>query len=73
MTSSSKQVYTYTAVKDITFHKVQEYYGCEVASSFRDIEEYGIKGEKPTIIMSLDTDTNMKETDQVVLYMLYQG
>ena len=32
VTSPSKQVYTYTAVKDVIFQKVQKSYGYEVAS-----------------------------------------
>ena len=40
MRSSSKQVYTYTAVKDTIVQKVKKAYGYEVASSLRDLEEY---------------------------------
>ena len=40
MTGSSKQVYTYMAVKYIIVHKVQKSYGCEVESSLSDLEEY---------------------------------
>ena len=59
MTRVSKQFYTYTAVKKVIFQKVQKSYGYEVPSSLRDLEEYGMEYEIPTIMMSLDTDTNM--------------
>ena len=73
MISSSKQVYTYTAVRYILFHKVQKSYGYEVLISFRDIEEYCMEYERPTKIMSLNTDPNTRDTDQIGLNMLYQA
>ena len=48
-----KQVFTYTSVKEIFVQKVQKFYEYEVASSLRDIEEYYMEGERPTIIMIL--------------------
>ena len=71
MTRSSKQVYTYTEVKDVIFHKLQKYYVYEVASSLRDIEAYDMEGKRPTRI-SLDMDTNTRSTNQIVLDILYQ-
>ena len=71
MTISNKQVYTYTVVKDLIFHKVQEYYGYNVASSLRDLEDYYTEGEIPTRIMIIDIDPNMKEIVQIFLDMLY--
>ena len=70
-TSSSKQVYTYTAVKDVILEKGQKTYGCEVISSLRYLEKYGMESERPTRIMSLKTDPNTKETYQIGLDMLY--
>ena len=40
-------------VKDAIYHKLQKYYGYEAQISLIDIEEYDIKGERPTQIMSL--------------------
>ena len=73
MTSSSKQVYTYTAVKEVIFQKVQKSYGYEVARSLRVLEEYDTEGEIPTIIMNLETDPSTKETNKISLYMPYQS
>ena len=73
MTISSKQVYNYTAVKDVIFHKVQKYYGYEVAITFRDVEESDIEGEIPTRIMILEMDPGTKDTNQIGLYMLYKS
>ena len=56
MNTLSKQVYNYTAVKDAIFQRIQKSDGYEVASSLRDLEEYDMEGEIPTIIMSLYTD-----------------
>ena len=44
-----------------------------MASSWRDLEEYDIEGEIPTIIVSLEIDLNTKETDQIGLDMLNQA
>ena len=41
-------------------------------SLLRDVEEYCMEGERPTIIMSLDTDLNTKEKNQINLDVLYQ-
>ena len=43
MTSSSKQVYTYTEVKDDIVQKFQKAYGYEVESSLSNLEEYVIE------------------------------
>ena len=40
VTRSSKYVYTYTAVKDASVHKLQKSYGYEVVSSLRGLEEW---------------------------------
>ena len=53
MTILSKQVYTYTAVRNVIVNKAQKAYVYGVASSLSNIEEYGIEGEIPTRIMSL--------------------
>ena len=60
-------------VKDLIVEKVQKYYEYEVVSSLMYLEEYDIEGEITTRIMSLDTDTSMKETNQIGLDMLYQA
>ena len=73
VTTSRKQVYTYTAVKDIIVQKVQKAYVYEMESSLRDLEEYETEVERPTRIMSLETDPNMKETNKIGLDMLYQA
>ena len=73
MTSSSKQVYTNTEFRGALVQKVQKAYGYDAASSLNDIEEHGIKGEIPTIIMFIGTDTNTKETYKIGLVMLYQA
>ena len=73
MTSSSKQVYTYIAFQETIFQKVQKSNGYEVESSLKYLEEYDIKGERRTRIMSLETDTSTKDTNQSVLEMIYQA
>ena len=73
MTGPIKTICTYTAVKDVIFQIVQKSYGYEVASSLRDIEEYYMEGERPTIIMILDMDPNTRKTNQISLDMLYQA
>ena len=73
MTSPSKQVYTYTAVKDIIFQRVQKAYGCEVKSLLRDLDEYDMECERPTRIMILETYPNTRETNHISLDMLYQA
>ena len=60
-------------VKGEIVQKVQKYDHYEVASSLIDLEEYYIKGERPTRIMSLETDTNTKETNKIGIYMLYKA
>ena len=72
MTSQSKQVYTYTAAKGVISQRVQTVYVYEVASSVRDIKEYDMKGERPTITMSLEADTNTRETNKIGPNMIYQ-
>ena len=72
VTSSIKQVYTYTAVKDVIFQRLKKCYGYEVASSLRYLEEYNMEGEIPTRIMRLDMDTNRREINHIGLDMLYQ-
>ena len=54
-------------------YKVQKSYVYDAVSSLRDMEEYGIEGEIPTIIMSLETDPNTKKTYKIGLVMLYQS
>ena len=73
VTSLSKQFYTYTSVMDTIFHRVQRAYGYEVASSLRSIEEYDMIGKIPTIIMSLYTDTNTRDTNNIGLDKIYQA
>ena len=68
-----KQVYTYTAVKDVIFHRVKKHYGYEVASSSRNLEEYEKEVERPTRVMILETKTNTRDTNQIGLDMLYQS
>ena len=70
MTSSSKQIYTYMSVKDVISQRVKKSYGYEVEILLRDIEEYDMEGERPTIIMSLETDPNTRETNHISLDML---
>ena len=41
-------------------------------SSLIYLEEYDIEGERPTIIMSLETYPNTKEIHQIGLNMFYQ-
>ena len=70
MTSSSKQIYTYMSVKDVISQRVKKSYGYEVEILLRDIEEYEMEGERSTIIMSLETDTNRRETNHISMDML---
>ena len=72
MTRSNKQGYTYTEFKDITVQKVQKYYGYDVASSLRGLQQYDMEIDRPTRISIMDTDTNTKETYQIGLEMIYQ-
>ena len=65
MESSSKQVYTYIAVKDGIFQRVQKSYGYYVINSVMDLEEYDMEGERATSITSLETDLNTKETNHI--------
>ena len=58
---------------DIIVQKVQTVYGYEVASSLMDLEEYDMEGEIPTRIMSLEANTNTKDTYQIGLDMIYQA
>ena len=44
-----------------------------MASYLRDIEAYEMYGEKTTITMILETDTNTKATYQIGLDVLYQA
>ena len=60
-------------VRDTIVQNVQKIYGYEVASPLRDLEEYGMEGERPKIIMSLEANPNKKDTDQIGLDMLYQA
>ena len=64
MKISSKQVYTYPAVKDSIVQRVQKVYGYEVEISLKDLEEYDMEGERSTIIMILDMDPNIRDTNQ---------
>ena len=75
MTSLIIQVYIYTSVKDLIVQKFQKSYVYEMESSsrVRDLEAYDTEGERLTRIISLDTDTNNKETNQIIMYMLYQA
>ena len=75
MTSLIIQVYTYTSAKDLIVQKFQKSYVYEMESSsrVRDLEAYDTEGERLTRIISLDTDTNNKETNQIIMYMLYQA
>ena len=73
VTSSKKQVYTYTSVKDVIFQRVLKSYGYEVISSLRDLEEYDTEVEIPTRIMIQDKDPNISETDHIGLEILYQS
>ena len=75
MTRLIIQVYTYTSVKDLIVQKFQKSYVYEMESSsrVRDLEAYDTEGERLTRIISLDTDTNNKETNQIIMYMLYQA
>ena len=41
-------------------------------NSLRDIEEYYMEGEITTRIMSIETDTNTRETYNISLEMIYQ-
>ena len=45
VTSSSKQVFTYTTVKDEIMQKVQKMYGYEVAYSLRQLSEYDMSAQ----------------------------
>ena len=52
---------------------MQKSYGCEVDILLKDLEEYDMEVERPTIIMILETDPNTIETDQIGMYVIYQS
>ena len=73
MTIFDQTLYTHTEVKDALVQKFKEYYGYDVTSSLKDIEEYGIESEIPKIIMIRENDPNTKETYKIGLVVLYQS
>ena len=68
-----KKFYTHTAVKDVIFRRDQKAYGYKVASSLRDTEKYDMEVERHTRIISIEADTNIRETNQIGLDRLYQA
>ena len=73
MTSSIKQVYTYTSVKDLIFQIVKKSYGYDVDISLGYLDEYDMEGERPTIIVIQKMDPNTRDTDHTSMGMLYQA
>ena len=74
VTSSSKQVHTYTTVKDEIMQKVQKMYGYEVAYSLRQLSEYDMSGTaKPVHQMSTGTNAEDKAEEQYGMDMMYQA
>ena len=61
------------ALKNIIVQIVQTYYGYEVQSSLKDLEEYYMEGKIPTRMMSQQTDNNTRDTDKIGLDMIYKA
>ena len=72
MKKYSKQVYTYKSAKDVISQRMKKFYGYEVESSLRDIEEYDMWGEIPTITTQQEMDTNTRKTSHIGIYIIYQ-